>query len=182
MAARELPGGPGDLPPGERTDQVDAPGPAHPPNGRLVGLGESVPTVCPRCPLDGLRPPLYARPMSSLTGWPPMIWIGGAPGAGKSTLAWELSRLYDLPLHALDLGAYDHAGRLMPWEPLDEELGRGPAYAARGFETYRERRLPLLCEDVRRRGLEAVPALVEGPQFYPRFAHRAGIDSRRECG
>jgi adenylate kinase family enzyme len=32
-----------------------------------------------------------------------MLWIGGAPGAGKSTLAWLLSRAADLPLHPVDL-------------------------------------------------------------------------------
>lgn len=41
--------------------------------------------------------------------WPPMLWIGGAQGAGKSTLAWALSRAHDLPLHPVDMWAYDHA-------------------------------------------------------------------------
>jgi adenylate kinase family enzyme len=40
--------------------------------------------------------------------WPPVLWIGGAPGAGKSTLAWHLSRARDLPLHPVDLWSYDH--------------------------------------------------------------------------
>jgi hypothetical protein len=54
-----------------------------------------------------------------------MLWIGGAPGAGKSTLAWHLSRTWDLPLHPVDLWSYDHQARLPARESsLDEEPGR----------------------------------------------------------
>lgn len=41
-----------------------------------------------------------------------MIWLGGAPGSGKSTIAWMLSRQLDLPLHPVDLWTYDHRERL----------------------------------------------------------------------
>ncbi len=99
-----------------------------------------------------------------------MIWIGGAPGAGKSTLAWKISRAYDLPLHPVDLWAYDHAGRLPPTAGLDDELAAGATRAADSFEADAARRLALVVEDVRARELGAVPALVEGPQLLPTFS------------
>ncbi|HEX4834087.1 MAG TPA: hypothetical protein VH478_23685 [Trebonia sp.] len=58
--------------------------------------------------------------------WPPMLWIGGGQGAGKSTLAWRLSRARDLPLHRIDSWAYDHEARLPAAEALDQQLARGP--------------------------------------------------------
>lgn len=36
----------------------------------------------------------------------PVLWLGGAQGAGKSTLAWALAHEHDLPLHSVDLWAY----------------------------------------------------------------------------
>jgi adenylylsulfate kinase-like enzyme len=39
--------------------------------------------------------------------WPPMLWVGGGQGAGKTTLSWHLSRANDLPLHRVDLWAYN---------------------------------------------------------------------------
>jgi hypothetical protein len=55
-----------------------------------------------------------------------MLWIGGAQGAGKSTLCWQLSRASDLPLHPADLWAYDHQARLPVGDTLDDQLARGP--------------------------------------------------------
>ena len=45
--------------------------------------------------------------------WPPMLWIGGGQGAGKTILSWELSRASDLPLHRVDMWTYEEtlAGR-----------------------------------------------------------------------
>jgi hypothetical protein len=43
--------------------------------------------------------------------WPPMLWVGGGQGAGKTILSWELSRANDLPLHRIDLWTYDHQTR-----------------------------------------------------------------------
>lgn len=102
--------------------------------------------------------------------WPPMLWIGGAQGAGKSTLAWALARAYDLPLHPVDMWAYDHAGRMPARKSLDDELARGPEAAADAFETISRARLGLVVTDVVARGLGGVPALVEGPQLSPALA------------
>lgn len=99
------------------------------------------------------------------------LWIGGAPGAGKSTIARRLAVAEDLPLQALDLWNYDHADRIGAPD-LDADLARGPAGAADAFEDYAGERMPLVAADLTGRRLGAVPALVEGPQLHPR--HRTG--------
>ncbi len=99
--------------------------------------------------------------------WPGMIWIGGAPGAGKTTIARELARAGDLPLHPVDLWTYDHVGRMPPQRSLEEDLAEGPEVAADAFQRIGRLRLELVLEDVRARELGDVPAVVEGPQLYP---------------
>ena len=98
-----------------------------------------------------------------------MLWVGGAPGAGKSTVARTLALAEDLPVHAIDLWTYDHVGRLPAAPTLDEDLARGPAAAADSFEAQAALRMPLLHEDLAARDLGEVPALVEGPQLHPRL-------------
>ncbi|MDX2968980.1 hypothetical protein [Kribbella solani] len=102
--------------------------------------------------------------------WPAMVWIGGALGAGKSTIARELARQCDLPLHPIDLWTYAHLDRLPPLRPLADELAQGPEYAADAFVQTARLRLELVVADVRGRALGDVPALVEGPQLFPSMA------------
>lgn len=99
-----------------------------------------------------------------------MVWIGGAPGAGKSTIARGLARRGDLPLHPIDLWTYAHLDRLPPLRPLAEDLAEGPEYAAEAFVRIARLRLELVVADVRERSLGDVPALVEGPQLFPSMA------------
>ena len=99
-----------------------------------------------------------------------MLWVGGGQGAGKTTLAWRLSRVNDLPLHSVDLWAYDHQARLPASESLDEQLARGPEAAADAFESASRLRLELVFDDLLARDLGAVPAIAEGPQLMPDFA------------
>ena len=101
-----------------------------------------------------------------------MLWIGGGQGAGKTTLAWHLSRASDLPLHRVDLWAYDHQARMPAGDSLDRELARGPEAAAGAFESASRLRLALVLDDIAARGLGLVPAIVEGPQLMPGFAAR----------
>jgi hypothetical protein len=65
-----------------------------------------------------------------------MLWIGGGHGAGKTTLSWELSREYDLPLDRIDSWTYDHFARVPSSGSLDEQLARGPGAAADAFESH----------------------------------------------
>lgn len=102
--------------------------------------------------------------------WPAMIWIGGSPGAGKSTLARRLAGSNDLPLHPIDAWTYDHVGRMPPLPSLDSQLAAGPEVAAAGFAASSRSRLPLVLADVVARGLGDVPAVVEGPQLLPSLA------------
>jgi hypothetical protein len=101
---------------------------------------------------------------------PPMIWIGGSPGAGKSTLARKMAHAFDLPLHPIDLWAYDHSLRMPSAGSLEDDLARGPEAAARSFIDSSRVRLPLVDRDIADRDLGEVPALVEGPQLFPSLA------------
>jgi hypothetical protein len=108
--------------------------------------------------------------LSRLGERPPMLWVGGGQGAGKTTLSWHLSRANDLPLHAIDLWAYDHQARLPAGDSLDEQLARGPEAAADAFESVSRLRLELVLDDIVARDPGKVPVLVEGPQLMPGFA------------
>ncbi len=116
-------------------------------------------------------PAIASMPVDlSARRWPPMLWIGGGQGAGKSTLSWHLARANDLPLHPVDLWAYDHQARLPAGDSLDEQLARGAEAAADAFESAGRLRLGLVVDDILRRDLGLVPAVVEGPQLMPGFA------------
>jgi hypothetical protein len=100
---------------------------------------------------------------------PPMIWIGGAPGAGKSTIARSIAHANDLPLHPIDRWTYVHAARRRA-RSLAEELADGPVIAAEAFVASARDRLRLVLQDVGGRSLAGVPPLIEGPQLLPELA------------
>ncbi len=70
-----------------------------------------------------------------------MIWVGGTPGTGKSTLARRLAHEHDLPLQSVDVVT---AGSASPRD-----------------------RVRLSVDDLVGREAGAVPAVVEGPQLDP---------------
>ncbi|MGN6331995.1 MAG: hypothetical protein ACTHOD_10135 [Motilibacteraceae bacterium] len=53
-----------------------------------------------------------------------MFWVGGDPGAGKSTVARRLAHELDLLLHPIDAHRYDHVDRLGELGPPLDEVGR----------------------------------------------------------
>lgn len=105
-----------------------------------------------------------------------MLWIGGAPGAGKSTAAWLLAHRHDLRLYPVDASAHAHGARsrgpTMRWFnalPLDQRFERSPAVLADEFLAYSREQFELVLED-----LDTYPGspviVVEGPQVLPDLA------------
>jgi hypothetical protein len=86
-----------------------------------------------------------------------VLWIGGGPGSGKSSVARELALRFDLRLYAVDEHETAHAPRL-PSFLADETLD--------GFLTASRHRFRLVLEDLG--GLPDSPAaIVEGSQLFP---------------
>src|SRR5262245_60726373 len=84
-----------------------------------------------------------------------VLWIGGAPGAGKSTAAWLLAHRHDLRLYPVDASAHAHGapsrGPTMRWFnalPLDQRFERSPAALADEFLAYSREQFELVLEDL----------------------------------
>jgi hypothetical protein len=86
-----------------------------------------------------------------------VLWIGGGPRSGKSSIARELARRFDLQLYAVDEHDAAHEPR-MPLVASDETVD--------GFLTASRHRFRLVLED-----LAALPpspaAIVEGSLLFP---------------
>ncbi len=100
-----------------------------------------------------------------------VLWIGGPQGSGKSSLAWELSRRFDLQLYAVDARTWVHEPRMPVTEfsslSMDERwVDAEPHRMLEWFLTTSRHRFRLVLED-----LAALPdapgAVVEGPQLFP---------------
>ena len=100
-----------------------------------------------------------------------MLWIGGPQGSGKSSIAWELSRRFDLQLYAVDARTWVHEPRMPTTEfgslSMDERwVDSEPPRMLEWFLTTSRHRFRLVLED-----LAALPdapgAVVEGPQLFP---------------
>jgi hypothetical protein len=86
-----------------------------------------------------------------------VLWIGGGPGSGKSAIARELARRFDLQLYSVDEQSAAHEPR-MPVLVADETVDVAMTAARHRFR--------LVLEDL------AVlppspPAIVEGAQLFP---------------
>ncbi|MDE9366838.1 hypothetical protein PZ938_14580 [Luteipulveratus sp. YIM 133132] len=101
---------------------------------------------------------------------PPMLWIGGIQGAGKSTIAEQLARRWDLPCQHVDAFTYAHLPRMHPVPQLHDQLARGTDHAVAMWHRVSAERVPLVIEDIHGRGVGGVPTLVEGPQLTPSTA------------
>ncbi|MCW2964198.1 MAG: hypothetical protein JWO17_1450 [Actinomycetia bacterium] len=86
-----------------------------------------------------------------------MLWIGGGPRSGRSSIARELARRFDLQLYSVDEHEAAH-------EPRMPTLAEGEAPDA--FMTASRHRFRLLLEDLA--SLPPSPwAIVEGPPLFP---------------
>ncbi|HEY6963547.1 MAG TPA: hypothetical protein VI408_16800 [Gaiellaceae bacterium] len=99
------------------------------------------------------------------------LWIGGPQGSGKSSIAYALSRRFDLQLYVVDHRVWVHEPRMPPTEfgglSLDERwVDAAPEQMLRWFVTTSRHRVRLVLEDLRE--LPDAPAcIVEGPQLFP---------------
>jgi hypothetical protein len=118
-----------------------------------------------------------------------VIWIGGAPDAGKSTLAHELARKHDLRLYIQDRYEMAHFARATAkrhpemrafWEmSIDERwVLRTPEEMAAQVVRSSAERFELLVEDILNEPRDA-PMLVEGPWLLPELVAPALTDPRQ---
>jgi hypothetical protein len=106
-----------------------------------------------------------------------VFWIGGAPGAGKSTIACRLAERYGLRLYATDDVMGDHARRISAAEAphlqrframdMDERwLNRSPQEMLETFHWFRGEGFRLIVEDLRAM-TGTTPIVAEGFRLLP---------------
>lgn len=92
-----------------------------------------------------------------------VLFIGGGPGAGKTSIAGALAYRWDLQLYCVDRQTYEHHHRLGGPDP---DWDRSPEELVDDFVAASHRRWPLVLEDI-----AALPdspaAIAEGPFFLP---------------
>jgi hypothetical protein len=92
-----------------------------------------------------------------------VLFIGGGPGAGKTSISRALAYRWDLQLYNVDHRTYEHANRLGRPPP---DWSRSPAELVEDFVEASHRRWPLVLEDLA--ALPESPAVIaEGPFFLP---------------
>ncbi|MDQ1733211.1 MAG: hypothetical protein QOK10_3370 [Pseudonocardiales bacterium] len=104
-------------------------------------------------------------------------WIGGASGAGKSTIARHLAARHGLAVYSTDDVMVDHARRSTPEEAPqlsrfmemtmdDRWLGQSPEAMLKSFHWFRGEGFDLMVEDLR--GLPQQPGVIaEGFRLLP---------------
>ncbi|MGH3489135.1 MAG: hypothetical protein ACRDP8_14650 [Actinopolymorphaceae bacterium] len=107
---------------------------------------------------------------------PPVIWIGGGSGAGKSTVSRAISCRFDLAWYRIDARGYAHRDELIARGRLSAEstaethdqrwLEPDPADLAARFVATSQQLFPLIVEDLRAMPRD-VAVVVEGPQLLP---------------
>lgn len=118
-----------------------------------------------------------------------VIWLGGAPDAGKTTLAHELARKYGLRLYIQDRLEMAHFARATEerhpemrafWAmSIDERwVLRTPEEMAAQVVRSSAERFELLVEDVLKEPRDT-PILVEGPWLLPEIVAPALSDPRQ---
>ncbi|MDX3383278.1 hypothetical protein PV682_17655 [Streptomyces niveiscabiei] len=110
-----------------------------------------------------------------------VYWIGGSPGAGKSTIARGLAVRQGLRLYVTDDTMPDHAERTTPRQApflhefmamsMDERwVDRSPRTMFETFHWYRGEGFGLIVEDLLRLPRDR-PVIVEGFRLLPHLVH-----------
>jgi hypothetical protein len=109
---------------------------------------------------------------------PPVIWLGGGSGAGKSTVSRAIAYRFDLAWYRIDARGYAHRDQLIARGKLGADsaaetpdqrwLDAGPHDLATRFVETSEHLFPLILEDLRAMPRD-VAVIVEGPQLLPRL-------------
>jgi hypothetical protein len=98
-----------------------------------------------------------------------VLWIGGATGAGKTSITRALAFRHDLQLYNVDHRTYEHAARAA--RPPDTDWKQPPDVLADRFVAYSRERMALVLEDIA--ALPETPgAIAEGPFLLPSLVPR----------
>ncbi|HST18817.1 MAG TPA: hypothetical protein VLK36_14200 [Gaiellaceae bacterium] len=100
-----------------------------------------------------------------------VLWIGGATGAGKTSISRALAYRYDLQLYNVDHRTFDHVSRVRVPPDLNWDLP--PPVLADRFVEYSRNRFELVLEDLA--ALPASPgAIADGPFLLPSLVPAGG--------
>jgi hypothetical protein len=114
-----------------------------------------------------------------------VLWIGGAPGSGKTTVALRLARRHGLRLYSADTRTWVHRDRALAagnaaarrWEALSPgERGRCASPAELLAMSLHAERGAMVVDDLR--ALPAAPLIVAEGSTLPAWAVSAGIADR----
>ena len=122
--------------------------------------------------------PAASNAVSRATDLPPVIWLGGGSGAGKTTISRAIAYRFDLAWYRIDAHGYAHRDRLIANGKLSADaaaqthdqrwLEPTPEDLASSFIEGAKEGFPLILEDLRTLAAD-IAVIVEGPQLLPQL-------------